>query len=118
MFGLRDSTIRRPAVDPFKQYPVLHQLLKPFWRRHQKTLALVIAGIAAAGQARSFAIATCMKGWLGVRLDSAVNRLYRLLRNERVDNTEFATAWAQLLAKPHNGRLLVAVDVGVGVKAR
>lgn len=97
-------------MDPFQQYPVLQALLKPFWRRHQKTLALVIAGIAAAGQARSFAIATCMQSWLGGRLDSAVNRFYRLLRNRRVDYTEFCSAWAQLLAKPRQGRLVVAID--------
>jgi hypothetical protein len=85
-------------------------LLNPFWRRHQKTLALVIAGIASAGQARSFAVATCMKNWLGVRLDSAVNRFYRLLRNSRIDYTEFASSWAQMLSKRHGGHLVVSID--------
>jgi hypothetical protein len=97
-------------VDPFEQYPVLHDLLKPLWRRHQKTIALVIAAIAAAGQARSFAIATCMKAWLGVRLDSAVNRFYRLLRNSNVDYIDLAASWARVLAKPRGRHLLVAVD--------
>ena len=97
-------------MDPFVQYPFLRDLLQPLWRRHQKTMALVIAGIAAAGQARSFAIATCMKSWLGVRLDSAVNRLYRLLRNVRVDYVELASSWAQMLAKSRGRHLLVAVD--------
>jgi hypothetical protein len=98
------------VVDPFTQYPVLQDLLKPFWRRHRKTMALVIAAIAAAGQARSFAIATCMQAWLGVRLDSAVNRFYRLLRNERVDYLEFAASWARVLARSSERHLVLAID--------
>jgi hypothetical protein len=97
-------------VDPFSQYPFLRDLLKPFWLRRQKTMALVIAAISTAGQARSFAIATCMKRWLGVRLDSAVNRFYRLLRNINIDYIEFAIAWAKLLAKKHLGHLIVSID--------
>lgn len=97
-------------MDPFKQYPILTTLLKPFWRRHQKTLALVIAGIATAGQARSFAVATCMKNWLGVRLDSAVNRFYRLLRNSRIDFAELSTSWVRLLSRTHGGHLVVSID--------
>jgi hypothetical protein len=73
-------------------------------------MALVISAIAAAGQARSFAIATWMKTWLGVRLDSAVNRFYRLLRNERVDYLELAAAWARVLAKSRGSHLLLAID--------
>jgi len=75
-------------VDPMKKYPFLSPLLSPFEKRHQKTLALVIAAIATTAQARSFAIATTMARWLGTRLDSAVNRFYRLLRNARVDYIE------------------------------
>lgn len=97
-------------MDPFKQYPILDQLLNPFWLRHRKTLGLVITAIAAAGQARSFAIATCMARWEKSRLDSAVNRLYRLLRNPRIDYLEYARSWAALLAKPRKGQLLVSID--------
>jgi hypothetical protein len=97
-------------VDPFKQYPILEELLKPFWKRHKKTLALVIAAIASAGQARSFAIATCISSWIETRLDSAVNRFYRLLRNENIDYTDFASSWAKLLAKRTQGHLLVSID--------
>lgn len=95
---------------PEKTYPFLTDLLSPFWKRHQKTLGLVIAAIAAAGQARSFAIATCMARWLGTRLDSAVNRLYRLLRNQRVDYTVFAAQWARLLTRGKERLLHVAID--------
>lgn len=97
-------------MDPFKRYPFLRPLLSPFWKRHQKTMALVIAAIAAAGQARSFAIATVMARWRGTRLDSAVNRFYRLLRNTRVDYTELTAQWARLLAQHTKRHLLVAVD--------
>ncbi len=95
---------------PEKAYPFLAELLSPFWRRHRKTLGLVIAAIAVTGQARSFAIATTLARWLKTRLDSAVNRFYRLLRNARVDYTEFAAQWAKLLARGKDRLLVVAVD--------
>lgn len=47
---------------------------------------------------------------LGTRLDSAVNRLYRLLRNERIDYTELASSWAKLLAQPRQRELLISID--------
>jgi hypothetical protein len=97
-------------VDPERQYPFLATLLSPLWRRHRKTVGLVIAAIASTAQARSFAIATTMRRWLQVRLDSAVNRFYRLLRNRRVDYLAFATQWAGLLARRPDRHLLVALD--------
>lgn len=97
-------------MDPERRYPFLRELLSPFWKRHQKTLGLVIAAIAATGQARSFAIATTMMVWLGTRLDSAVNRFYRLLRNHRVDYTLFVSRWARLLARGPDRHLVIAVD--------
>jgi hypothetical protein len=95
---------------PEKAYPFLTDRLSPFWKRHRKTLALVIAAIAVTGQARSFAIATTLARWLNTRLDSAVNRFYRLLRNARVDYTELGARWARLLARGKERSLLVAVD--------
>jgi hypothetical protein len=73
-------------------------------------MALVIAAIAKAGEARSLAIATVLAQWERIRLDSAVNRFYRLLRNSRFDERLFVTSWSRILS--HNGkrRLLVAVD--------
>jgi hypothetical protein len=65
-------------VDPERRYPFLSSLLSPFSLRHRKTLGLVIAAITVTGQARSFAIATTLMAWIGTRLDSAVNRFYRL----------------------------------------
>jgi hypothetical protein len=97
-------------VDPEKKYPFLASLLSPFRRRHRKTLGLVIAAIAVSGQARSFAIATTLARWLGTRLDSAVNRFYRLLRNPRVDYIAWIATWARQLARDPARPLLVAVD--------
>jgi Transposase DDE domain len=96
-------------VDPEKKYPFLASLLSPFRKRNRKTLGLVIAAIAVTGQARSFAIATTLARWLGTRLDSAVNRFYRLLRNHRVDYVDWMATWAKQLARGHD-HLLIAVD--------
>ena len=73
-------------------------------------MGLVIAAIAATGQARPFAIATRLATWLGTRLDSAVNRFYRLLRNPHVDYQEFATQWLDILARRPDRKVLLAVD--------
>ena len=97
-------------MTPTAQYPFLASLLSPFEKRHRRTLALVIAAIAATGQARSFAIATTLAQWLGTRLDSAINRFYRLLRNDRVDYVAFITNWARLLCRDPERPLLIAVD--------
>jgi hypothetical protein len=97
-------------VDPIRRYPFLRELLSPFWKRHRKTLGLVIVAIAHTGQARSFAIATTLAHWLGTRLDSAINRFYRLLRNTRIDYTSFVAQWAQVLVRRADRRALVAID--------
>jgi len=61
-------------VSPERNYPFLAILLQPFHKALRKTLGLVIAVLAATGQARSFAIATTLSTWRRTRLDSAVNR--------------------------------------------
>lgn len=97
-------------MSPERAYPFLKHLLAPFHKARRKTLGLVVAAIAATGQARSFAIATTLSTWLRTRLDSAVNRFYRLLRNHRVDYLEFATRWLDLLARRPDRKVLLAVD--------
>lgn len=97
-------------MNPMKKYPFLSPWLSPFEKRHQETLALVIAAIATTAQARSFAIATTMARWLGTRLDSAVNRFYRLLRNARVDYIELAVRLARQMVKGPRRHLLIAID--------
>ena len=97
-------------MDPEKKYPILSSLLRPFCKRHRKTLALVVAAITATGQARSFAVATTMAMWLGTRLDSAINRFYRLLGNRHIDDTELVWTLADLLCPKPSRHLLIAVD--------
>jgi hypothetical protein len=97
-------------VSPERTYPFLKHLLAPLHKARRKTRGLVVAAIAATGQARSFAIATTLSTWLRTRLDSAVNRFYRLLRNHRVDYLEFATRWLDLLARRPDRKVLLAVD--------
>jgi hypothetical protein len=97
------------AVDPERKYPFLKPLLSTLKKRHRKTIGLVIAAIAVAGQARSFAIATVLARWLGTQLGSAVNRFYRLLRNHRVDYEKFLVEWIRLLQRKDRP-LLIAVD--------
>ncbi len=97
-------------MSPERTYPFLKSLLHPFHKARRTTLGLVIAAIAATGQARSFAIATTLATWLGTRLDSAVNRFYRLLRNQHVDYQDFATQWLDILARRPDRKVLLAVD--------
>ena len=97
-------------MNPERTYPFLKTLLQPFHKARRKTLGLVIAAITATGQARSFAIATTLSTWLRTRLDSAVNRFYRLLRNGHVDYLEFATRWLDILARRPDRKVLLAVD--------
>jgi hypothetical protein len=97
-------------VDPQKRYPFLQALLSPFHGKQQKTLGLVIAAIAVTGQARSFAIATTLSRWLKTRLDSAVNRFYRLLRNPRIDYFVFVENWARQLVRGPDRHLVISID--------
>jgi hypothetical protein len=97
-------------VDPEKKYPILATLLSPFCKRHRKTLGLVAAAITTAGQARSLAIATTMVVWLGVRLGSALQRFYRLLKNPRIDDTELVATLAQALCRNPARHLIIPID--------
>jgi len=97
-------------VDPEKKYPILAQLLSPYCKRHRKTLGLVAAAIIATGQARSLAVATTMVAWLGVRLGSALQRFYRLLKNPRIDDTELVATLAQALCRNPERHLLIPID--------
>jgi len=70
----------------------------------------VTAAITATGVARSFAVATTMMVWLGVRLASAVQRFYRLLKNPRIDYTELVATLADALCRSRDRHLLVPID--------
>jgi hypothetical protein len=87
---------------------MLKSLLSPFRRSQQKTLALVIAAIAEVAQASSLAVAGHLAARLGIQLGSALNRLYRLLRNPRVDDQVLTAQLLRLLGAGR--RLLIALD--------
>jgi hypothetical protein len=70
---------------PMVRYPMWKSWLSPFRRSQQKTLTLVIAAAASVAQASSLAVAGHLAARLGIQRGSAWNRLYRLLRNPRVD---------------------------------
>lgn len=97
-------------MDPLKKYPFLRSLVSPLSSRHRDTVALIIAAIAATGQAQSFAVATTLARWLRIRVDSAVNRFYRLLRNTHLDEEAFLVQWLRTLCRDPRRPLLVAVD--------
>jgi hypothetical protein len=96
-------------MNPLRHYPILASLLRPFRRSQQKTCAAVVAALCQAAQASSFAIAGQLSCLTQVQFGSALNRLYRFLRNERFDNWLLTERMLRLLAEP-NKSLLLALD--------
>jgi len=93
---------------PMVRYPMWKSWLSPFRRSQQKTLALVIAAIAEVAQASSLAVAGHLAARLGIQRGSALNRLYRLLRNPRVDDQVLTAQLLRLLGAGR--RLRIALD--------
>ncbi len=83
---------------PFRKYPVLQSLLSPFRLSQQKTLALFIASIAEVAQAASIELASHLALQLGIRVDSALNRFYRLLKGKSIMKVIYGQA-KELLKK-------------------
>jgi Transposase DDE domain len=94
---------------PFRKYPVLRSLLSPFRLSQQKTLALFIASIAEVAQAASLQLASHLALQLGIRLDSALNRFYRLLRNPRIDDQKLTSQLLRLVVQGKHS-VLIAID--------
>ena len=96
-------------MNPLRHYPILASLLRPFRYSQQKTCAAIVAALCQAAQASSFAIAGQLSCLTDVQLGSALNRLYRFLRNERFDDWLLTEQMLRLLggrAEP----LLLALD--------
>jgi hypothetical protein len=91
-----------------KQYPILVKLLSPFRRSQQKTCLAIVAALLEAAEANSFMIAAKLSMLSGVGLPSAVNRLYRFLRNERFDNWLLSERLFSFFA--HRKRIVLALD--------
>lgn len=102
-------TYRSTTIDSLTQYPILSSLLKPFRRSQQKTCADLVAALCHAAQASSFALAGQLSCLTQVQLGSALNRLYRFLRNTRFDNWLLTEQLLRLCAS-HQQRVLLAVD--------
>lgn len=96
-------------MDCLKQDPILSTLLKPFRRSQQKTCAALIGASCHCAQASSFAIGGQLSCLTGVGFGSALNRLYRFLRNGRFDNWLLTEQMLRLLGK-QQGPLLLAQD--------
>lgn len=92
------------------RYPVLRTLFKEFHAYQQATVGLVISAIFEARQARTFDIAGRLVSWLRIKFKSALNRIYRLLANPRLEELEITAGLLQLLSARLGRRLLVAVD--------
>jgi hypothetical protein len=73
-------------------------------------MAWVLAALVAAGHARSFLIAMKMQLWLGIHLQSALNRLYRLLHNVRLADELLTVGLLQMLTRSPERDLLLSVD--------
>jgi hypothetical protein len=96
-------------MNPLTRYPVLSVLLRPFRRSQQKTCAALVAALCQAAQASSFAIAGQLSCLTDVQLGSALNRLYRFLRNDRFDDWLLTEQLLRLLGR-RPGPLLLALD--------
>jgi len=96
-------------MNPLTRYPVLASLLSPFRRSQQKTCAALVAALCQAAQASSFAIAGQLSCLTDVQLGSALNRLYRFLRNRRFDDWLLTEQMLRLLGAG-TGPLLLALD--------
>lgn len=91
-----------------KKYPFLQQLLSPFRLSQQKTCAEVIAALCEAGAANSFLIAGKISANSGIQLQSAVNKLYRLLKNPHFDDWLLSEQLFRLFAE--RKRIILSLD--------
>jgi len=96
-------------MNPLRHYPILSFLLRPFRLSQQKTCACVVAALCQAAQASSFAIAGQLSCLTKVHLGSALNRIYRFLRNQRFDNWLLTEQLLRLMGRGRS-HLLLALD--------
>jgi len=91
------------------RYPCLWSLFKSFRRSQAKTLVLVVTVFIEAGVIGSLDLAQRLAKHLGVQVESALNRFYRLLRNKGFETGALSEALlAGLAEKP--GDVVIAVD--------
>lgn len=90
------------------KYPILTKLLRPFRKSQQKTCLAIVSALLEAARANSFAIASELAQQSGIGLPSAVNRLYRFLRNSRFDNWLLTEQLFELFAE--RKRIVLCLD--------
>lgn len=93
-----------------RRYPVLATILKPFCRKQKNSLGLVTSAIIEVNSARSADIAALLARWLKILFNSALNRLYRLLRNHKIDYVLLTKQLLKLVARCMRDKLLIAID--------
>ena len=89
-------------------YSILTDLVSGFTTRQRPVVGAVIGAYYLAATARTLGVATALARSTGVQLDSALNRIYRLLRNPHLSDESLARS--PIRATARDGRLLVAVD--------
>lgn len=94
----------------FRRYPVLATILKPFPKKQKTTIGLVTSAVIESNSAGSMNIADRIARWLGTLFVSALNRLYRLLCNHRIDYILLTKQLLRLMARALGNKLLIAID--------
>ena len=97
-------------MQPLQPYPVLRNLLAPLRRSQQKSIAWALLALLHVGRACCAQMARWLSGQLGIQMRSALNRVYRLLRGDRVDWEAVEQQLLRLLSRRLGRRLLIALD--------
>jgi hypothetical protein len=94
----------------FRRYPVLATILKPFHKKQKSTIGLVTSAIIEVNSAGTMSIADRIARWLGILFVSALNRLYRLLRNHRIDYILLTKQLLLMLTRALGNKQLISID--------
>ena len=94
----------------FRRYPVLATILKPFSIKQKNTIGLATSAIIEVNSAGTMSIADRIARWLGILFVSALNRLYRLLRNHRIDYILLTKQLLLMLTRALGNKQLISID--------
>jgi hypothetical protein len=93
-----------------KRYRLLREFAKGLRKTQSKTFLALARALIGCGQVRSFALAGQLAKFSGIRFKSALQRFYRWVHNDKVDDLACWSALAARLVQAGGRRLLVAVD--------
>lgn len=91
------------------QTTFLESLFKPLHGAQRNTLTALVDAICRSGSGRTIDIAFSLALSAGILVESAMNRLYRCLRNSRIDWWKLTARQVELLTPPSQ-RAVIAVD--------